>query len=202
MSPSRWNTTSDGFSLAVRVDEAEIVGVVVAHRLDEIQVSPAALLGEGELTLDGAAAEDLQRHPLGDIRAVAVQPAEQVGAHRARALPLRPVHPEVGDQGLLVAEEVAQRELGAGGVPEAIGLGDHRALGQAHALLGQVGHGPAELDLLLQEVTPRRAISVTFAGEERLGERGEFGGRAECEIRHDVSYSSRGLPRGGSCLRP
>ena len=51
---------------SILVDEAQIVRILVADRLDKIKVTPAALAGEGELTFDRAAAEDLERHPLLD----------------------------------------------------------------------------------------------------------------------------------------
>jgi hypothetical protein len=50
---------------------------------------------ERELSLDSAAAEDLERDVPLDVGSIAVHGADPVGANRARALALWPVHPEI-----------------------------------------------------------------------------------------------------------
>jgi hypothetical protein len=63
------------------------------------------------------------------------------------ALSLRPVHPEVSDQRVFVAEQILQSNVGRLFVLEAVILGDHRPRRQSAPLLAQAGHVATELDL-------------------------------------------------------
>src|SRR5262249_50163452 len=95
-----------GILRAVGVDQAKVVGVIIPDRLHEIEVPPAALCREGELPLNAATAEDLERNPLFYVSRIAVHCPQPVGAHRTWTLALRPIHPEISDQLIMLAEQV------------------------------------------------------------------------------------------------
>src|SRR6185437_15457040 len=103
---------------------------------------------------------------------VAVDRAQPIGAHRAGALALRAVHPEIGDQRVMPAEQVLETDLGAVGVPEAVVLCDDRAGRQGAPLRREPRHVAAELDLLGEQRFASLAIVSAFAGEWRLGRPG------------------------------
>ena len=60
----------------------DILGVVVADGLYEIQIAPAALLRERELSPHRRAAEHLQRDALFDVGRVAIHGAERTTVSR------------------------------------------------------------------------------------------------------------------------
>ena len=125
---------------------------------------PAAFPGERHLPFHRTAPENGQRHALLQVVGVGVQRTEQVGAHRAGPLALGSVHPEIGDQRLLVAEQVAEADLRAVHILEAIILLDGRARRQLSPLLGDAVDMPLQFDLLRQQFLPGLRIGFAFSG--------------------------------------
>jgi hypothetical protein len=78
--------------------------------------------------------------------AFSVHGSEPVGAHRARALALRPEHPEIRNQRVMRTKQVDQAELTAVRIFEPVVLGNHRPGRQRAALFGKPRHAPAKLD--------------------------------------------------------
>src|SRR6185369_14656395 len=71
----------------------------------EAQVLPAALALPGNQPFDRGARDHNERDALADIGCIAFPGAEQVGAHRARSLALRPEHVAVDRKRLFVVEQ-------------------------------------------------------------------------------------------------
>ncbi len=160
---------------ALIVQQPEIVGIIVADGLDEIEIAPAALRGKRLLPGHRAAAEDFERDALLDVVGVAIDAAEPVGAHRAWPFALRAEHPEIGDERIMIAEQIGEADILAILVAEAIILVDHRPRRQRLALFGKPGEMAADLDLLGQQRPARAAAySALSSADTGLTQRGEI----------------------------
>gem|GEM_PF-5101968 len=94
---------------AIRLEQVEIAGIIVADRLDEVGVAPAPLLREGELAFDRAARQYLVGDALLDVGGIAIDRADPVGTHRAGPFAFGPIHPIVADQGSVAKIGGSQR---------------------------------------------------------------------------------------------
>src|SRR5690606_17508762 len=92
---------------------APVACEIVADRLVEPEVVPAALAGYGELARNRRTADDRQREPLLDVGCGDVERADERSAHRAGPLALGAEHPEIGKQRVVRAEQVDQPEFAA-----------------------------------------------------------------------------------------
>ena len=155
----------------------DVAAIIVADRLVEFEVPPAALAGEGELARDRRAADDGERDPLLDVGRGNVERADERGAHRAGPLALGPVHPEIGEQRVVPAEQVDEADLVALLVEEAIILRD-RTRRQRAALRGDALDLAAQLDLLGEQGGARLAIVRALARPAGGAGFGQFRERA------------------------
>lgn len=122
---------------AVGIKQAEVIRIIVADRLDEVEIGPAAFLREEKLAVDGAAPRILRATRCLMSAALPFTEPSRFGAHRAGTLVPGAVHPEIGDERVLVAEQVDQRGVEAVFILEAVILGDDGAGRKRPTLLGE-----------------------------------------------------------------
>jgi hypothetical protein len=109
IAPSRRVKTAGPPAIQSAVRAAAVVAREgVGESAGEPQVLPAPLALHRRQPLQRRARDHHQRHPLGDVVGVAVPGVQQVGAHRARPLPLGTEHVVVDHQRLLIAEQAGE----------------------------------------------------------------------------------------------
>ena len=139
-SPSRRQTVGAAPSPS-SVTRMDVAAEIVADRLIEFEVPPAALAGEGELARDRRAADDGDREALLDVGRRDVERADERGAHRAGPLALGPEHPEIGEERVVPAEQVDEADIVALLVEEAIILRDAARAAAPGAARRRAGSG-------------------------------------------------------------
>jgi hypothetical protein len=118
---------------------------------------------ESELALDRRAADHGEGDALRDVGGRDVHRAEERRAHRARPLALGPVHPEVADERVVLAEQVGEADRLAGLVGERIVA--RRAPGrQGAAPRGDALDLAPEIDLPGEQRGARLAVSALSLG--------------------------------------
>ncbi len=152
-----------------------VAGIGVVEVGIEAQVGPAALLLEGDQLLDGRAGDDHERHALVEVGGDPGHRVEQVRAHGAGALALRPEHEAVGAQGRLVAEQVGEADRAFLAL-EPVVAGDLAAGRQGAALGGDALQMATQLVLLLEQGGAGGAVLGALIGEADRAVVGELGG--------------------------
>jgi hypothetical protein len=109
------------------IQQTQISRIVVAYRLNEIEVTPASFYSERPLTFYRTPAKYLEGNTLPDVGSIPVCPTKEVRTHRAGAFTLWAEHPEIGHKRVVGPKEVNQADIAAVFVLETVVLLDRRA---------------------------------------------------------------------------
>src|SRR3954453_12764348 len=80
----------------------------IIGRGEKAEIPPAALAGEGELPGHGRTPDHRHRDALRDVARRHIERAQKRRAHGTWPFPLGTVHPKIGDQRIVVAEQAGQ----------------------------------------------------------------------------------------------
>jgi hypothetical protein len=148
---------------------AEIVTVVtVAGGRQQIEVTPAALLGEIHDPRDRRLGDDHEIETLRNMRRTTVEPVEEVRAAGTGPLTLRPEHEAVDRERVLVAEQLGELAPLPASRFEQIVLRDLAAMRQSAPLGRDPFDLAAQLHLRGQEGISRLAIGGRLVGEMQM----------------------------------